>query len=1314
MPLAQEVELLIPALASLPMAVTISDRNAVVCWANACFADLTGYAAGEIAGHDAGVLPGGHPAFSPPDTLRHVIATGEPWKGEFTGRRKDGQPYTVLQAVTPIRDSSGSITHSLSIGADRTCTGVGLTSSAAIELDGRPCAVSTTIDITGRKSAEEALRQTNELLAAAKRRYNLISENTADVIWLWDLAQERCVYVSPSVRQLRGFTPEEVLEQPMEQAFSPDTYRLIRALLQSRKAAVESGDEPARIGTNEVDFLRKDGSTVNTETVTKLVADDSVAVRYVLGITRDITERKRAEAAIRQANQALARSEAHYRLLFNSGSDAFFVHAIGPDGLPSHFLDVNDHACRYLGYTREELLRMRVSDIAAPELQLDFRVIMQNLLSQGQLISEGKLVAKNGWRIPVEVNTRLLDLDGSQTLISCVRDLTARNRIYDALWKSEERFSRVFRSNPTAISLCDLDDDFRLLDVNDAFERISGYHREELIGRPISDLGLWADLHEFDETLNLLQADGRIRNFEYHFRKKNGEAGVGLISVELIELDGRRCAISATLDITEQREAEKRLQAEGKRFQEIVAHTDAGYFRLGVDGRYEDVNAAWLRMHKFANRQDAIGLHFSAVQNPDDVAKAAEVVEDLVGCGPARTGEFSRQRRDGTIGYHSFSANPVFDGERVAGVEGFLIDISDRKEAEQERQHTEQRYRSLFDSMQEGVAIHKLIQAHGAPENYILLEVNRRYEEILGVRREDVVNKAATDVYGIEGAPYLKEYAAVVRTGTPTQFETYFPPMDKHFVISVAPMGDEFFATIFFDVTEAKKAAGTMKSLVTAMEQTSESILITDLDGTIRYCNPAFEKVTGYSKVEAIGQNPRVLKSGKHGKAFYERLWATIGQGQVWAGHLTNRKKDGSLFEEDATISPIRDLSGQISGFVAVKRDVTDRLHLEDQLRQAQKLESIGRLAGGVAHDFNNLLTVINGYSAFLLKGLKAGDPLRSHAEEIKTAGDRAARLTKQLLAFSRKQIIEPIVLDLNTTIRESTPMLQRLIGEDIVLETHLDGCLGRVMADPDQIHQVIMNLAVNARDAMPAGGALDIETTNVEIDEAGGAAMHHAATPGRYVLMSVTDTGHGMDETIRKDIFEPFFTTKEVGKGTGLGLSTVYGIVRQNGGWIDVWSEVDVGTAFKMYFPRIDASPAPRRNGIATTAKGGGETVLVVEDQDAVRAFAAAALRQSGYDVLEAADGNEAIAVAERHQGRLHLLLTDVVMPGMNGKELSERLKELRPNLKVVLISGYTADVIAHRGVLDPGVAFLHKPFSPEELTAKVREALTDRSEPD
>jgi PAS domain S-box-containing protein len=377
-----------------------------------------------------------------------------------------------------------------------------------------------------------------------------------------------------------------------------------------------------------------------------------------------------------------------------------------------------------------------------------------------------------------------------------------------------------------------------------------------------------------------------------------------------------------------------------------------------------------------------------------------------------------------------------------------------------------------------------------------------------------------------------------------------------------------------------------------------------------------------------------------------------------------------------ALLSSVRDISEW-------KAAETAREKLEGELRQAQKLESVGRLAGGVAHDFNNLLTVINGYSGFLLKRLSDTDPLRPYAQEISGAGERAASLTKQLLAFSRKQVIEPRVLNLNSTIRDAMPMLQRLIGEDIALTTKLGASLGQVMADPDQIHQVLMNLAVNARDAMPDGGRLVVETTN----------------------------GHGMDETTRQYIFEPFFTTKDSGKGTGLGLSTVYGIVRQSGGWIDARSEVGVGTSFEVYLPRMDERPAPEPKEAGPSTEKGSETVLVVEDQAAVRSFTEAALLQCGYGVVGASDGEEAVAVAARYAGRIHLLLTDVVLPGMNGKELSERLKGLRPDLKVLFMSGYTADVIAHRGVLESGLSFLHKPFGPDELAAKVREVLGDPS---
>jgi len=510
---------------------------------------------------------------------------------------------------------------------------------------------------------------------------------------------------------------------------------------------------------------------------------------------------------------------------------------------------------------------------------------------------------------------------------------------------------------------------------------------------------------------------------------------------------------------------------------------------------------------------------------------------------------------------------------------------------------------------------------------------------------------------------------------------------------------------VFSNATETARSEGTIRTLVAAVEQMVEMLVITDCDGKILYCNPAFEKITGYSKSETVGQNPRFLQSGKHSVEFYRELWSTIKQGSVWKGRLINRKKDATFYDQDSTISPIRDASGEISGFVALNLDVTEKVELQRQYLEAQKLESIGRLAGGLAHDFNNLLTVINGYADFLVHQCGPDERSRHYAEEIGKAGAHAASLTKQLLAFSRKQVIEPRVLDLNHAIRSAVPMLQRLIGEDIGLETHLASFSGRVMADPEQIHQIIMNLVINARDAMPDGGRIDIKTSDIDLSE-DMASKHPDAKPGPCVLMSVIDTGHGMTEAVRPRIFEPFFTTKEIGKGTGLGLSTVYGIVRQSGGWIELWSEVGIGTSFNIYLPQNSGYVLPDPPASGALLKRGGETILLVEDHDAVRSYTRDALEKWGYRVVEASNGDQAIRVAADSAEEIHLLLTDVVMMGMNGHELSQRLINLRPNLKVVFLSGHTSEVLARRGLPD-GMAFVQKPFSPDEIAAKVRKAL-------
>ena len=422
------------------------------------------------------------------------------------------------------------------------------------------------------------------------------------------------------------------------------------------------------------------------------------------------------------------------------------------------------------------------------------------------------------------------------------------------------------------------------------------------------------------------------------------------------------------------------------------------------------------------------------------------------------------------------------------------------------------------------------------------------------------------------------------------------------------------------------------------------------------------------------------------------------------------RCTDGSTMWTESRISLLRDAEKRPLCLLGVTRDITERRRLEEQLRRAQEMEVIGRLSGGVAHDFNNMLTAITGCSDFLLAGLDSDDPKRGDVEEIKQAADRAAGLTQQLLAFSRKQLLQLQVLDLNAVLESTEKMLQRVIGEDVELTATLEPSIGRVKADPRRIEQVIMNLAVNARDAMPQGGRLTLETRNVDLSQ-DYARSRMDVEPGRYVMLAVSDTGVGMNENTQAHLFEPFFTTKEDGKGTGLGLATVYGIVKQVGGHILVYSELGRGTSFKVYLPRTDEAAEPYRLApVPVETALGSETIVLVEDEALVRGVAHRALTRSGYTVLQARDGEEATRACQRHEGPLHLLLTDVVLPGgMSGREIATQLVRLHPELKVLYMSGYTDDAIVRHGVLDPGIAFLAKPFTPAVLAAKVREVLDE-----
>ncbi len=634
-----------------------------------------------------------------------------------------------------------------------------------------------------------------------------------------------------------------------------------------------------------------------------------------------------------------------------------------------------------------------------------------------------------------------------------------------------------------------------------------------------------------------------------------------------------------------------------------------------------------------------------------------------------------------------------------------------------ERQRTAQSMRWLSHAVEQSPAAVLITDPAG-----VIQYVNQRFTEISGYARSEVLGKNASilksgqtppEVYDalwatiMSGDTWKGEIQNRRKTG-----ELYW----DHSVIS--PLRDgagaiTHFLSVQEDVTERKRMEQQLREreeyFRSLIEQAMDIIAVLDASGAIKYASPSVSPVLGYAPEELVGRKMLDLVHADDAEATLQVFAEGVATGT--GGRLLEvrfRHKDGTYRILEAIG---RYLLGDplVRGVVINARDVTERRSLERQFLQAQKMEAVGRLAGGVAHDFNNVLTAILGYAGLLLDGLPTLSPLRPDLEEIKNAADRAAGLTHQLLAFSRKQVLEMRVLDVNELVADMDKLLRRLLGEDIDVLTKLDPAVGSVRADAGQLEQVIVNLAVNSRDAMPEGGKLAIETRNAELDDS-YAQEHVPVRPGHYVMLAVSDTGTGMTAETMSHVFEPFFTTKEAGKGTGLGLATVYGIVKQSGGYVWCYSEPGQGTTFKIYLPRVDL-PAERLPGrAAERPTQGSETVLLVEDEGALRALARRVLERHGYTVLEAPTADAALALARDHAGPIHLLLADVVLPGASGRTLANELLLRRAELKLLFMSGYTEDAIVLRGVLAPQTAFIHKPFTADGLAAKVREVLDGR----
>ncbi|MDR3674261.1 MAG: PAS domain S-box protein [Acidobacteriota bacterium] len=1161
------------------------------------------------------------------------------------------------------------------------------------EPGGRTWWVGVAQDITERKQAQEALLAERHLL-------HTVMDNLPDLIYFKDREGH---FTRINLGHAKSFGLSHPSEAVGKTDFDFHTPEHAQEAWRDEQEIIRTG---LPLVNKEEKIVRQDGRVTWVSTTKMPLRDPNGNIIGTFGVSRDITQRKQAEEALKE-------NEEKYRSVVLNIPDV--VWTMDSDG---HIIFVTPNIQKLSGFTAEEVYRggfdLLIDTMHSDDVQKIQNAIKAVFRDRQPRNVEYRGRCKNGEYIWVQARAvGAFEKNGKWFVQGLLSDITERKRAEEALRQSEGKYRALVTNIPDVVWT--MDSELRITFISKNIEMMSGFSIED-VNQNGFDLYISSihpdDVHKVKDGLRALFAEGRPYDVECRMQHKSGKwMWVHDRAHSTYEKDGIRYADGLLSDITERKRAEE----------EILFKTALleGQSETAIDGILvvDDEDHIVLANKQFGlnfgvpdellSTQDDLIVRKYVKDQVEDPSAFVESVNYLNSHWKEKSND-ELKFKNGKV-FDRYSAPLVDSNGRHRGRIWYIRDITDRKREQKAILESEERYRTLFENAPVGIY-------RTTPDGRILAG-NPALIRMLGCSSfEELARCDLNSIYFDPEYPRDRFTALLEERGEVAALESSWRRPDGnilHVRENARAVRDASGKLLYYegtveDITERMRTEDEHVRLVTAIEQSAEAVVITNPQGTIEYVNPAFTRITGYTRAEAMGQNPSILKSGNQDEAIYQQLWETILQGNTWHGEIINRRKDGSLYTEQMSITPVRSARGEITHFIATKQDITARKQLEQQFAQAQKMEAVGRLAGGVAHDFNNLLTIINGYAQLLTERSAAEDPRRSMFEEILTAGERAASLTRQLLAFSRRQVMEPRILDLNHVLADTEKMLRRLIGEDVDLGTKYEAALGHVKVDPGQIEQVIMNLAVNARDAMPEGGKLFIETSNVDVDE-DYARSHPNIRPGKYVMVVVSDTGCGMDKETQAHVFEPFFTTKERGKGTGLGLATVYGIVKQSGGFIWVYSEPGKGTAFKIYFPSIEeavSTAEPAKDHTTKMAKG-TETIMVVEDEEGVRSLVCKALTSKGYKVLEAEGGAAALKIAEQYKEPIHLLLTDVVMPQTGGKALAMRLIALHPETKVLYMSGYTTDAIVRQGILEEGTSFLQKPFAPNALLQKVREVL-------